>query len=112
MNYSQENMKALSKVLAKSWTDAAFDEVFRAHPAEVLREHGYRLPKEAKLILHTCTETEWHLGLPPKPSTKDFSPQVLSAIAENGVNPETNAPLYCVVCTLSAPASIDVTTLA
>ena len=107
MQHSQGNLKALSKVLARSWTDPNFDEVFRAHPAEVLREYGYTLPSGAKVILHTCTDQEWHLGLPPKPSLEDYSPTRLEAIAEHGVDPATEAPLFCVICTLSATASID-----
>jgi hypothetical protein len=84
---NEEQSKALSKLIAKTWTDEAFKARLLADPAGVLMAEGLSIPAGVSVKVVENTDTVFNLVLPPKPT--DLSDTDMDAISAG----------FCVVCT-------------
>jgi len=63
-----------SKIIAKSWSDAAFRRKFLSDPKTVLREHGIEIPDSVQVSAKEGTGAgRITLELPPRPANLDDS---------------------------------------
>jgi Nitrile hydratase, alpha chain len=64
-----ENQKKFGEIVAKAWADPSFKERLIQSPAEVLAEHGIKIPEGMKINILQDTDTEKHFVLPSAPTT-------------------------------------------
>jgi hypothetical protein len=76
---NEEQAKALSKLIAKTWADDGFKARLLADPAGVLTAEGLAPPAGVSVKILENTDTVFNLVLPAKPT--DLSDQDMDAIA-------------------------------
>ena len=84
-----EQTKAYGRVVAKSWSDAAFKQRLHADPSAVLKAEGVAVPQGVELCLVENTDKVVYLTLPAKPA--ELSDEQLDQVADgvaasNGVS--------------------------
>ena len=62
-----DDVKKMSKVIAKTWTDEAFKKKLIADPVATLKAEGFVVDPRLKLQVHENTDTAFHLVIPVKP---------------------------------------------
>lgn len=67
----KELQKEYAKIVAQTWCDPEFREVFINKPAKILREHGFNIPEDAIVEIFeedSSSEGTYHFSLPSAPS--------------------------------------------
>src|SRR5262245_51038370 len=64
----QEYAKLYGQLVARGWSDEAFQRRLLADPAAVLAEQGIGLPPGLEVRVYEDSPTAVHLALPPTPS--------------------------------------------
>ena len=72
--------KAMNKVIARAWADEAFHDLLLADPAKALRAMGWQIPAGLKVTVFQNTDQEFHLALPVKPLSTQFTEESLDQI--------------------------------
>jgi hypothetical protein len=61
---SPEFQRAWAKIVAQAWADENFKSRLMSNPAQVLRDHGIKVPEDARLTMHPCLHF-FHKNSPP-----------------------------------------------
>jgi len=74
---SEDQMRKISKIIAKAWMDQGFKGQLLANPTARLKEEGVDIPAGHEIRIVEDTDKVHHLVLPPKPSPEEMSETAL-----------------------------------
>jgi hypothetical protein len=82
-----ENAPDFAKIIAKAWRDPAFKAELIANPAAALKAEGIDVPDGMAVTVLENTDKQFHLVLPPSPSTDELSDEALAAVSGGWCGP-------------------------
>jgi hypothetical protein len=79
------------RIVARAWADEAFRRRLLAHPATVLKEHGFEVPPAVEVRVVESTPTALCLILPARRGAGELSAADLEAVV-GGAHPVRRDP--------------------